>query len=65
MIFVDTSRFNSSSPVVACRDTQLVQLKCQRLRSHYRRTLGIMDRLDSLSFSAPVFFHLVRFFFTT
>src|SRR5699024_10233419 len=25
---------------------------------------GIMDRLDSLSFSAPVFFHLVRFFFT-
>lgn len=26
---------------------------------------GIMDRLDSLSFSAPVFFHLVRFFFTT
>src|SRR5699024_1702214 len=26
---------------------------------------GIMDRLDSLSFSGPVFFHLVRFFFTT
>lgn len=26
---------------------------------------GIMDRLDSLSFAAPVFFHLVRFFFTT
>lgn len=26
---------------------------------------GIMDRLDSLSFSAPVFFHLIRFFFTT
>ncbi|MFD2846561.1 phosphatidate cytidylyltransferase [Dietzia aerolata] len=25
---------------------------------------GIMDRLDSLAFSAPVFFHLVRFFFT-
>ena len=26
---------------------------------------GIMDRMDSLSFAAPVFFHLVRFFFTT
>lgn len=25
---------------------------------------GIMDRLDSLCFAAPVFFHLVRFFFT-
>lgn len=25
---------------------------------------GVMDRLDSLSFAAPVFFHLVRFFFT-
>ena len=25
---------------------------------------GIMDRLDSLVFAAPVFFHLVRFFFT-
>ena len=25
---------------------------------------GIMDRLDSLVFAAPVFFHLVRFFHT-
>lgn len=25
---------------------------------------GIMDRLDSLSFAAPVYFHLIRFFFT-
>ncbi len=25
---------------------------------------GIMDRIDSLSFAAPVFFHFVRFFFT-
>lgn len=25
---------------------------------------GIMDRLDSLCFAAPVFFHLVRFFYT-
>lgn len=25
---------------------------------------GIMDRLDSLVFAAPVFFHLVRYFFT-
>lgn len=25
---------------------------------------GIMDRIDSLCFAAPVFFHLVRFFFT-
>ncbi|HEY0793789.1 MAG TPA: phosphatidate cytidylyltransferase [Chthoniobacterales bacterium] len=24
---------------------------------------GVLDRLDSLSFSAPIFFHLVRFFF--
>lgn len=25
---------------------------------------GVMDRLDSLTFAAPVFFHLVRYFFT-
>lgn len=25
---------------------------------------GVMDRLDSLCFAAPVFFHLIRFFFT-
>lgn len=25
---------------------------------------GMLDRLDSVSFSAPVFFHLVRFFYT-
>ena len=24
---------------------------------------GMLDRMDSLCFSAPVFFHLVRFFF--
>jgi phosphatidate cytidylyltransferase len=24
---------------------------------------GVMDRVDSLSFAAPVFFHLVRFWF--
>jgi phosphatidate cytidylyltransferase len=25
---------------------------------------GIMDRIDSISFAAPVFFHLTRFYFT-
>ncbi len=25
---------------------------------------GVMDRVDSLCFAAPVFFHLVRYFFT-
>lgn len=25
---------------------------------------GVMDRIDSISFAAPVFFHLVRFYFT-
>ncbi|CAE1144770.1 Phosphatidate cytidylyltransferase [Serratia sp. Tan611] len=25
---------------------------------------GMMDRIDSLCFAAPVFFHLVRFYFT-
>ena len=25
---------------------------------------GVMDRIDSLSFAAPVFFHLTRHFFT-
>ncbi|MFP3468176.1 phosphatidate cytidylyltransferase, partial [Leifsonia sp. SIMBA_070] len=25
---------------------------------------GIMDRLDSLCFAAPVFFHALRFFYT-
>ena len=24
---------------------------------------GMLDRLDSVSFAAPVFFHLVRYFF--
>jgi phosphatidate cytidylyltransferase len=26
---------------------------------------GVLDRLDSICFSAPVFFHLVRYFYTT
>lgn len=26
---------------------------------------GVMDRIDSLSFSAPIFFHLIRYFFTS
>ena len=25
---------------------------------------GMLDRLDSISFAAPVFFHLTRYFFT-
>jgi len=25
---------------------------------------GMLDRLDSVSFAAPVFFHLTRFFFS-
>jgi phosphatidate cytidylyltransferase len=25
---------------------------------------GMLDRLDSVCFSAPVFFHLVRYFYT-
>jgi phosphatidate cytidylyltransferase len=25
---------------------------------------GILDRLDSLCFAAPIFFHLTRYFFT-
>jgi len=25
---------------------------------------GVMDRIDSLCFAAPIFFHLTRFFFT-
>jgi phosphatidate cytidylyltransferase len=25
---------------------------------------GIMDRIDSICFAAPVFFHVVRYFFT-
>jgi phosphatidate cytidylyltransferase len=24
---------------------------------------GMMDRIDSLSFAAPIFFHLVRYYF--
>jgi phosphatidate cytidylyltransferase len=26
---------------------------------------GMLDRMDSVSFAAPVFFHLTRYFFTT
>jgi phosphatidate cytidylyltransferase len=26
---------------------------------------GMLDRMDSVSFSAPIFFHLVRYFFTS
>jgi phosphatidate cytidylyltransferase len=26
---------------------------------------GVLDRLDSVTFSAPIFFHLVRYWFTT
>jgi phosphatidate cytidylyltransferase len=25
---------------------------------------GVMDRIDSICFSAPVFFHLIRYYFT-
>ena len=25
---------------------------------------GVLDRLDSICFAAPIFFHIVRFFFT-
>jgi phosphatidate cytidylyltransferase len=25
---------------------------------------GMMDRIDSLCFSAPVYFHILRYFFT-
>jgi phosphatidate cytidylyltransferase len=25
---------------------------------------GVMDRIDSICFAAPVFFHLVRYYFT-
>ncbi len=25
---------------------------------------GVLDRIDSICFAAPVFFHLTRFFFT-
>jgi Cytidylyltransferase family len=25
---------------------------------------GMLDRLDSVAFSAPIFFHLTRYFFT-
>ena len=26
---------------------------------------GMLDRMDSVSFAAPIFFHLVRYFFTS
>ncbi len=26
---------------------------------------GMLDRLDSVAFSAPIFFHLTRYFFTS
>ncbi|HQC72949.1 MAG TPA: phosphatidate cytidylyltransferase, partial [Candidatus Competibacteraceae bacterium] len=26
---------------------------------------GMMDRMDSVSFAAPIFFHLTRYFFTS
>ena len=25
---------------------------------------GVLDRLDSITFSAPIFFHLVRYWYT-
>jgi phosphatidate cytidylyltransferase len=25
---------------------------------------GVMDRMDSVSFAAPIFFHTTRYFFT-
>jgi phosphatidate cytidylyltransferase len=25
---------------------------------------GVLDRMDSVSFAAPVFFHLTRYFYT-
>ena len=43
-------------------------IKRDRGVKDYGRTLGghggILDRVDSICFSAPIFFHLVRFYFT-
>ena len=43
-------------------------IKRDRGIKDYGNTLGghggILDRVDSLCFSAPIFFHLVRFYFT-
>jgi hypothetical protein len=41
-----------------------VRLWSNRLDGMVALASGILDRIDSVCFSAPIFFHLTRYFFT-
>ena len=46
-------------PGYVCHQTRL---RCQRLGQYDTRYGGMVDRVDSICFAAPVFFHITRYF---
>jgi phosphatidate cytidylyltransferase len=61
-----------AGPIAAVAFAALPRMTMSAIRRPRRKTTALcrglrrrLDRIDSLCFAAPVFFHLTRFFFST